>query len=273
MNHYAKPIKFFAFTLLLTWAAWFAAAYFSHQPGGEGLHLILTIIGSNIPFFAALFMVLGSGNRGLKRDFGTRLIGGIHLRDLPALLLLLPATMLLSIAISLLFGGSAEQFAFSELFSSAGLAGLLISILAPTFEELGWRGYGMDSLRSRSSLLKSSLLFTLLWAIWHVPLFFANGNYQNELVHLGVPYVINFFVSLLPATIIMNWIYYRNGRSTLAAILFHIMMVLTAEAFLVQESVKFIQTGVLLVVAAGLVLYDRTFFMADGAPADLKKAS
>jgi uncharacterized protein len=275
VNHYTQPVKFFACTLLTTWVAQFAAAYFSYQPDGEGIMLMLIITGSIMPFIVTLFMVLGSGNRGLKLDYGNRLIGigRIQLRHLPALLLLLPATMLLSIAISVLFGGSASQFELSDLFSSAGVPGLIISFLAPTFEEIGWRGYGVDSLRNRSSLLKSSLLFSLLWAVWHVPLFFIHDTYQNGLWRSGLPYILNFFISLIPATVIMSWFYYRNNRSTPAAILFHIMMVLTAEAFFVEESVKFIQTGILVVLAAGLVLYDRAYFAAEGAPDELQQAS
>jgi len=43
-------------------------------------------------------------------------------------------------------------------------------------------------------------------------------------------YVINFFVSILPATVLMNWIYYKNNRSITAAILFHFMLNLFLSA-------------------------------------------
>ncbi len=58
---------------------------------------------------------------------------------------------------------------------------LLIMFLAPTVEEFGWRGYGVDSLRSKFNLFKTTMLFALLWSSWHLPLFFVNGYYQNEL--------------------------------------------------------------------------------------------
>lgn len=273
MSHYQQPIKFFTYSLLLTWVTWFAAAYFSYQPAGDALLMPLMVLGTFWPFLVSLFLVVGSGDRMLKQDFGRRMIGRIRLTHTPAILLLLPATLLLAIAISVLFGGSVSQFGLSELFSAAGMVGLLISILAPTTEEIGWRGYGMDSLRSRFSLLKASLLFALLWGLWHIPLFFIHNNYQNELWHAGLPYVANFFISLIPLTVIMNWLYYRNGRSTLVAILFHIVAVVAAEAFLVEEWVKFIQTGILIVVAIGLVLYDRAYFLADGVPTKDEKVA
>lgn len=277
MSRYKQPVKFFAYSLLLTWVAWFAAAYFSHQPGGEPTQILLTVLGTFMPFIVGIVLVHGSGNQALKRDFWSRMIGigRIRLAHVPTIILLLPASILLAIAISVLFGGSAGQFGLSDLFSFSGqaVAGLLISILAPTTEEIGWRGYGADSLRGRFSLLKASLLFALFWGLWHVPLFIVNNGYQHELWHAGLLYVANFFISLVPLTVIMNWLYYRNGRSTPVAILFHIMAVLAAEAFLVEEWVKFIQTGILALLAVGLVLYDKAYFLAEGTPPQENQAA
>ncbi len=49
---------------------------------------------------------------------------------------------------------------------------MVILFLAPTLEELGWRGYGVDSLRSKFSLFKTTMLFAVIWGLWHLPLFF-----------------------------------------------------------------------------------------------------
>ncbi|HYF80955.1 MAG TPA: type II CAAX endopeptidase family protein [Symbiobacteriaceae bacterium] len=257
-----KPLKFFALTLLISWVAFSLAAYFSYQPGQEPLQMIVTIAGSNVPFIVGLFMIYGSGNSALKQDYPRRLlrVNRAGLWGLPTALLLFPAALMLAVAISVLFGKSADQFKLvSEL-------SLLIPILAPTFEELAWRGYGVDSLRSRYNLLQTSLLFSLVWGLWHVPMFFGNGYYQNELWQMGIPYVLNFFVSLVPFTIILNWLYYKTNRSILTAILFHIVAVVAPEAFGVEESTKFMQTGILLIVAAGIVVKDLAFFTADASP-------
>ena len=266
MSHYTyKPVKFFALTLLLTWASWFSAAYFSYQPAMLSFEMLLLVPGLLAPLVIALFMVFGSGSRDLKKDFLSRLtqIRRINLRYTPVIFLLMPASIVLSIAFSLLLGMSAAQFKLSDQFNIMGgqvLLSLLIPILAPTFEEIGWRGYGVDSLRNRFTLLKTSIVFALLWALWHVPLFFINNYYQHELWKMGIFYVINFFISILPLTIILNWLYYKNNRSILAAILFHIMTVISAEAFCMEDSAKFIQTVILLIVAAGIVIYDKAFF-------------
>ncbi|HYG60039.1 MAG TPA: CPBP family intramembrane glutamic endopeptidase, partial [Symbiobacteriaceae bacterium] len=124
----------------------------------------------------------------------------------------------------------------------------------------------VDSLRSRYNLLTTSLLFALLWGLWHVPMFAVNTTYQHELWKMGIPYVLNFFVSLLPFTIIVNWLYYKTNRSILTAILFHVVAVVSPEAFSVEESTKFIQTGILLVIAVAIVVKDRAFSSAYSAP-------
>lgn len=266
MNHYTyKPVKFFALTLLLTWASWFLAAYFSYQTGMESFLILLMVHGLIAPLVIALFMIFGSGSRDLKKDFLNRLthIGRINFQYTPVIFLLMPASILLSIVVSLLFGMSPAQFKLSDSFNIMGgqiLMSLLIPFLAPTLEEIGWRGYGVDSLRNRFTLLKTSIVFALLWALWHVPLFFINNYYQNELWKAGIPYVINFFISILPLAIILNWLYYKNNRSILVAILFHIMTVISAEVFCMEESAKFIQTVILLIVAIGIVIYDKAFF-------------
>ena len=272
MNEYTyEPAKFFVPTLLITWVSWFGAAYFSHQAGMDSAMFPCMMLGSIAPAIIALYMVFGSRNRRLKKDFISRLnILRIKPAYIPAIFLLMPASILLSIAVSLLFGHSADQFRLSSefgLMSAEAMLGLLISVLAPTSEEFGWRGYGVDSLRSKFSLLKTSVVFVLLWAVWHVPLFFVKDSYQNELWQLGIPYVLNFFISIIPLAFILNWVYYKSNRNIWAAVLFHIMAVVSAEAFSVLESTKFIQTAILLIVTAGIMLYDRAFSAASSEPA------
>jgi membrane protease YdiL (CAAX protease family) len=146
------------------------------------------------------------------------------------------------------------------------LLSVLILFLAPTFEELGWRGYGVDSLRSKFDLFRTTMLFAILWALWHLPLFFIKGYYQHELWNTGIVYVINFFVSILPATILMNWMYYRNDRSIAAAILFHFMFNLFSVLFQTEQFTKCIITIVLLIVSIVILIKDKQFFLDTRSP-------
>jgi membrane protease YdiL (CAAX protease family) len=197
----------------------------------------------------------------LKYDFKDRLLNLRRIRPLDVFVAVaLPfAVVLTSILLSLLIGESIDQFALA---GGASLLPLIIiaMILAPIMEETGWHGYGVDSLRAFYGMLKTTLLFGVLWSIWHAPLFFINGTYQSQLVQTGnAMFVINFFVSVIPAAVIANWLYYRNGRSITFAILFHAMLNGAAVLFAASQPAKCIVTVVYATLAIAIIAADRTF--------------
>ena len=265
-----KPVRFFLITFLITWSTWFIAAWFSHQPGMEGMQLLFMVPGLFAPFIAVLAMILGRKNQGLWKDFINRLsLKRIKAGTLPVILLVMPFALFLATAVSLLFGQSAQQFQLAsefQIMDGEVLLSLLILFLAPTLEELGWRGYGVDSLRSKSNPFKTTLIFAVLWAFWHLPLFFIKGYYQNELWNTSIVYVINFFISILPATILMNWMYYKNNRCITASILFHFMLNLFSVLFQTEQFTKCIITVILLVISIIVIAAERKLFF--GKPED-----
>lgn len=260
-----KPVQFFLITFLVTWISWFIAAYFSYQKNMDIIQLLFMALGMLGPFIASLTMFACSENKGLRKDYYDRLLS-IHiikLKYLPVLLLLMPMVLFMATAISLLFGQSSDQFLLAgeyKIMNGQSLISLLIVFIAPTFEELGWRGYGVDSIRSKFNLWKTTILFASFWAMWHFPLLFIKGYYHHELWNINIVYIINFFVSILPAAILMNWIYYKNNRSIQAAILFHIMFNLYAVIFRTEQFTKCIITIILLMISAIVIVSDKEFF-------------
>lgn len=259
-----KPVQFFLITFLGSWTSGFLAAYLSYQ---EGMGSILTLLGIaclGTPLVTTLAMIYGSKNKELRVDFVNRLrLDKIQLQFLPVMLLLMPIVVLLATGLSLFFGKSADQFALSSqlnIMPAHLLASLLILFLAPTIEELSWRGYGVDSLRSRFNLFNTSIIFATLWSLWHLPLFFVKGYYHNELWNTSIIYAANFFVSIMPVALLINWVYYKNNRSIIAAILFHFMINLFSMLFQTEQFTKCIITVLLLLVSAIIVIRDRKFF-------------
>jgi len=259
-----KPVRYFLITFLITWITWFIAAHLSYQEGMEGLQLLFMIPGLFAPFVAALLMVGGSQNRSLRKDFWSRLsLQKIKLRYLPVIIIIMPFTVFLATALSLLFGQATSQFYLSaeyKIMDGQVLISILILFLAPTLEELGWRGYGVDSLRSKFDLFRTTLIFATLWALWHLPLFFINGYYQHELWETNIAYVVNFFVSIFPATVLMNWVYYKNDRSISAAILFHFMLNLFSVLFQTEQFTKCIVTVILTVISIAIIVKEKELF-------------
>lgn len=268
--HSYKPIHFFAFTLLCTWIPWFAAAFLSHQRGKEKFQIVLMFVGLAAPFLVALTMLYASKNQELIRDFWHRLFFyKFETSSLLLVLMAIPAAFFLATALSLLFGKSAEQFTFAKEFNVMkgwNILSLIIPIvLAPLIEELGWRGYGVDSLRSHFNLFNTSLLFAALWGAWHLPLFFIKGYYNYELRNLNIVYLINYFVSLIPVAILMNWAYYKNSRSILVAIVLHALLNGLSILFKTEQFTKCLFTLLLYGASAALVIGDKSYFFESPA--------
>lgn len=265
MNNYTyKPFKYWFLTLLITWITLFIAVYFSYNEELISYKNIFILIALFTPFIIAMFMVFCSKNENLKKDFKERLINLelIKTKYWLFILLIMPITLLIATSISLLFGQPTNQFFLSSeitLFGGETLIILIILLLAPTFEELGWRGYGVDSLKKGNTIFRTTLFFAILWITWHIPLYFINGYYQNELLHISYVYAANFIFQNFVAAFLMNWIYYKNNRSIFAIIIFHIMLNLFSVLFQTEQFTKCIITIILMIISGIIIYKDREF--------------
>ncbi len=250
-----RPVQFFFIACLVTWTFWFADAYLTGTGGSEELWGLLMFLGLCGPVLAALIMFWRAGSPELWSDYRDRMVNlrRIDLRTLPVILLFIPAVMCAAIGISLLFGKSPSQFTILLGASFTSLPGLIGLFVAPALEEAGWRGYGVDSLRSRSTLFSTSLVFGLIWAFWHTPLLFISGSYHNSLLSSGL-YTANFFVSVVAMAFIINWLYFRNNRSVIACFLFHLSANIAMSCIAADQFTRCIVTVLLLLSAAATVL-------------------
>jgi hypothetical protein len=267
-----KPHHWAALTLGFTWVPWAAAiAVGAGQEEVEaysfqGVVFAFAIFGLFGPTIASLIMIFRSGSRALKADFKDRLFNlrRIIPRFLVLTIVLPTAVVSTAIGISLLFGQPTDQFSLTADTNELGklfMMVLLTMILAPIFEEMGWRGYGVDSFRSKLSPLKMSLAFGVFWGLWHAPLFWMPGTYHYGLAQMDSPiYAINFFVSIIGAVIVINWLFYKNNRSILAAAVAHSAGNAAGVLIAATPTTDLISTGVYFAVALVVVLLDRKHF-------------
>lgn len=183
------PTKFFVLDFIFTWGPLWAAVVGISVGWIDFNYLFMVVAGiSAVP--VALYMFYSSGNRMLIRDFWTRVLrpGLISPRWCLVLLLFVPSIMSAAVLLSTLSGGSLEQFAPCERLASSPLATIvLVLVFGPLPEELGWHGYGIDSLRSRMNGFGTSLVFGIIWPLWHIPMFFIEDSYQQALLAMPVP--------------------------------------------------------------------------------------
>ncbi len=265
-----KPQVYFAATFIVTYAFWFAGAYLSFQDDKNGLYLLFTLLGLVVPFLISHFMIFTSKNSNLKREFINRLINLrlIKPRMLPLFFLIMPITVIISILISLPFGGSISQFQLANgfSFSTGSIPVLIFLMLTACFEELGWRGYAFDSLQSRYTYFTASVIFSILWSLWHFPLIFVNHFYQYEIYHENIWYAVNFFVGIIPMGVFVSWVCIKNGKSIPAAILFHFIINIFQEALNMTQTTKCIETLVITVIIAIIIVLDKEMFFSKVSP-------
>jgi membrane protease YdiL (CAAX protease family) len=96
----------------------------------------------------------------------------------------------------------------------------LSTFLVGPLEEFGWRGYAQDCMQASWNRVISSMNLGIVWALWHLPLFFIKDTYQYNL-GAGSQSFWLFIVGIVPLTFVFTWIFNNTNRSTLAAMFFH----------------------------------------------------
>lgn len=266
VKKYRHWVLFYTLATGVPWGLWLAAGHISHivpyTTERLGIASILGFIGILCPAIVAWLLI--SKDSDLRADVYKRFFNVKSIKP-PYLLLsffLMPMSILLAQAISLLFGHSISQFTITGHFTfTSGIFPVwLILILAPIIEELGWHTYGTDCLRNKMNLFKTSLLFGIFWGIWHIPLSAIRGYYQSNLIATHWIYSINFLVSIIPFVLLMNWLYYKTNRNITVAIIFHITAGFFNEIFATHPDSKVIQTLLLLLLATVIVIKEKSLF-------------
>jgi membrane protease YdiL (CAAX protease family) len=130
------------------------------------------------------------------------------------------------------------------------LLGFLILqfILGPLGEELGWHGFAFPRLLKRYNPLTASLIFGIIWGVWHLPAFFLSGLPQSD---LGIPV---FLVRATFLAILAAWIFLRTGRNVPSMVLFHFMINVSLDMFGVPQLPLMVVT---MVAAVLVIVLDR----------------
>ncbi len=212
-------VAFFVLAYGLSWCA-FVPLALSAQGVLHGVPPWLHFVGAFGPLLAA-FIVTGAtdgvtGLRELVRRMTRWRIGLGWL--LVALLSPVAVFLLAALALRVVAGSWPEWSQFghiAELPRLGWLGSWAVWIL--TFglgEEAGWRGFALPRLQKDHNARSASLIVGLLWAGWHIPVFFY--NYEPSVFG-----VLAFLVGILSGSALLAWLYNSTGGSVLATILWH----------------------------------------------------
>jgi membrane protease YdiL (CAAX protease family) len=267
-----SPWIFFLIAIGFSWLFWVPAAFIDEDIMNSSW-VILLYLGGIGPAVGGILLTYLSHDREYQKEYWQRVfnpkrIGGIWYC---VVLLAYPALTLLILLPGAAQGHVLISETLQELLSQPIqlIPFLLFTFLFGPFpEELGWRGYALEKLQSKMSALASSLILGTVWALWHLPLFFMNGTYQNELGFRTAAFW-RFCIFAIVISIFFTWVYNNNKSSTLSATLFHFSTNLTGYIFVTSEMQETWRIIVLIVLAVVITII---YGFRDLSPARVREA-
>ena len=167
--------------------------------------------------------------------------------------------ILLAGAIAIVATGSLGETYDLTLYSgiNAGIgapATIIVALVVNGFgEEVGWRGFLAERLLRQHNLTVTALIVALVWAPWHMPLFFLMSSFQG--FHPGE--VVGWTLGITAGSFVLAWLYRGSGASILLVAVWHIAFNLTAATEAGDGVVAAVTSTLVMVAAVVIIVNDR----------------
>jgi uncharacterized protein len=204
-------LKFFLLTYAITWPCFIAA---TALPVGT-LRAVLLMLGTFAPSLVALGLTAraegGAGTRALL----ARVVEWRVSARWYAFALGYMATIKLTVAlVHRVTTGGWPRFGDEAWYVI--VAAIVISTPFQSGEEIGWRGYALPRLAAtRLGYAGGSVVLGLLWASWHLPLFFLPGADKQ-----GQSFAV-YVLQVTALSVAFAWLYVHTKGSLLLAMVMH----------------------------------------------------
>ena len=209
-------VCFFLLTFALTWTTWLASARWA-GPDNSGVFSVggpVFLLGVFAPAIVSLALTAraegGEGVRRLVARIGRWQVDGrLYLFAVGYMAALRLTAALIQRAAT----GAWPRFGDTPLLLMLGA--LLVSTWVQAGEEIGWRGYALPRLAKHIGLSAASMILGVLWASWHLPLFFMQ---HTDSLGQSFPLYLTYVVAL---SVAMAWLYWKSDGSLLLVMLMH----------------------------------------------------
>lgn len=249
-------VGFLGLTLAISWAPWLLLAASRHDIIAWSAPQALHLVGSLGPLLAAAVVTALTAGRAGLRALGAHMIRWRVGWGWLAVALLGPVCLwaLAVLATGLVAGDwpDVRRFGQSTEFPRLPvLAYWLVSLCCYGYgEEVGWRGFLLPRLQARATALRASVLVSIVWAGWHLPLFAVPAS----LGHLGLAAVPGWYFSLLLGSLLLTWLYNSTRGSLLVVALFHVALDIALGSPGTPDLAQNL-TGMLLTLCGFMVLH------------------
>lgn len=206
-------LAFFVLTFAWAWAFWFAAGAVS-RGAGAALGAPLFLIGTFAPSLVALALTA----RAEGRSGAVALIGRIAPGRVGAWWVVFAVGYLAAIKLTVALVHRLATGAWPRFGDLPWLilpVAILISTPVQAGEEIGWRGYALPRMAARLGLGGASLVLGVIWALWHLPLFYIAGA---DTAGQSFPL---YLLQVTAISVAMGWLYGHTGGSLLPVMLLH----------------------------------------------------
>jgi membrane protease YdiL (CAAX protease family) len=210
-------IRFFLLTYAVTWMLFGAAAWVADRlgPGASpGLVQQLFLPGAFGPALVAIWLTARAERRpGLRV-----LLQPVLQADVPWRWYLFAITYMAAIKLAVAVAHRVALGGWPRLGGeSVGVIAVAIVFSTPfqAGEEIGWRGFALPRMATGMGLRWASVLLGVVWATWHLPLFFIP---VTDTHHQSFPL---YLLQVTALSVAAAWLWERSGRSLLLVMLMH----------------------------------------------------
>ena len=215
------PVRFFVVTFIFSWLLWTVAIILSR---GNSQDVIYTSSGIVMPlmFFGAFGPAVGAfvslrsieGKGAIKKYCKKFLSLNFGWKVWLFMVLILGGSYFISWIIPELFGEKRIPSFLPNLYVFP-IYLLLMIFFGGGQEEIGCRGYILPYLEKKYGLIIGSLILGIVWAIWHIPLWFISGTSQAYMNFIAFAFMT------IGYSYIFSWVREASGNRLLSGLIVH----------------------------------------------------
>ena len=215
------PLRFFTITFLWSWIMWlpFVLSGVGILNINENLRSIITmpivIIGAFGPAVGAIYSIrMLKGKNDLKKFLKSFLSIKFGWKLWLSIFLIIGITNIIAWFVPELWGYNKLAMLLPNAYIFP-IYWLIMVFLGGGQEEIGWRGYIMPLLENKYGLWIGNIILGIVWAVWHLPLWFIIGTAQTYM-----PFIA-FTIGCIGLSFILSWVIKQSNGKPISGLIAH----------------------------------------------------
>jgi len=212
--HNKIPLRFFIFTFMWSWLFWGILIIFG-QGITQEMHFPIMLLGAFGPAVGALASTYTTQEKGSLKKFIKQFLSlKFGWKAWLAIFIVPCISGIIAWIIPEFFGEDRLPPLLPNIFIFPAYI-ILMVFLGGGQEEIGWQGYIMPKLEKRYGLIIAGFILGIVWAVWHLPLWFVAGATQNYMNFFG------FMLLTIGKAFFFSWVIKVSGERLFSGLAAH----------------------------------------------------